>query len=186
MATKLTTSQKSIIDNLKKEFLSMNATTEFSKGLIDIQSIMDNVSSADKYDQESKCRIQARKKVLEQQVLLDAEKLRADVEALGLVLIVKEDLHLFKVKSPNCEKGMEVKYKFTHVIEDTNPYNGMFREIPEKFGVRCDTFGYNGYVEWSYYDFNRTRTIEELIEDGSIAKCLREVYAKHYESLKTK
>lgn len=178
MEKKLTSSQKSIIDNLKKEFLSMNAVQGFKSGIIDVQGIMQNQEKSDAFNREIDLIIESNKQLMKERIHSDLQKLEGDIKRLGLK-INKTNIHSggIIIESPNTNYTMMIFYSFGNNIKKKNPYKkDEFRHIPCDIHLSVD-------AKFSLGDlrgyFTKEITIEELASSDEFTNKLKSLYDYH-------
>ena len=91
--TKLTENQNKIINELKKEFEQINATIKppISSGLINVAGIKNDIILKDKFIAECKAENTEYARMVDKKVREDAEKLRGDLNELGLDVSYRND-----------------------------------------------------------------------------------------------
>lgn len=121
---KLTAEQQAAVDNLKNEFNKLNATSTVSGGLIGISEIMDTEKSRRQRLNEIKLIQQSHDQARQAQIEQDIEKLRPEIEALGLKVekYYSEYIKIFDPNGSNSYNWILIKYRYKYKSAYYNEY----------------------------------------------------------------
>tara|TARA_R110000782_G_scaffold21110_4_gene56914 strand:- start:4075 stop:4605 length:531 start_codon:yes stop_codon:yes gene_type:complete len=171
----LTTNQTEIINQLKKEFLAINDTEKFSSnGLINVAELKKEINAKNQFLAECEAEKNAYSRKVSKQVKVDAEKLRADLNELGLDVKYKDDgycCHSFSI----IQKGGIVELMYISYNDNT-----YIERYHEKLTKRI----YVGFrLRFSYGDSSFSEihadSIELLVQQDKFKEQLK----AHYEDI---
>ena len=171
--TKLTENQNKIINELKKEFEQINATIKppISSGLINVAGIKNDIILKDKFIAECNAENTAYARMVDKKVREDAEKLRGDLNELGLDVSYRNDglcTSIFSiVKKGDFDALIKIDYERNTYLEKSFLYCNMY--INKTYLIN---FKYGGN-SWECFT---CKTIEELVAYEQFQKRLRNVY----------
>lgn len=124
MSKQLTENQKQIIESLKKEFLLINENAvPKSKGLINVSQVKDELIQEEKFIAECRARKDAYKRLVHKTLVADIEKIRGDLQELGLDIYIEGNgkycVDYFKIieKETNKKLSLYIRYENTHSQE---------------------------------------------------------------------
>jgi len=173
---KLSESQQQIIDQLVKEFEKINIKPISTGGLINIGQVKENVRAKEVFIKECKLEQDTFKRIVSKQVVADAEKLRADLNELGLDVNYRNDG--FCISSFDIIKlGDPLKTSLEYINYDT-----LTHVIKEKFGAEFHiplTYKVGHKFGYSYHGIEYFHTIEALVHSVGFRTKLE----RYYESL---
>jgi hypothetical protein len=177
MAKNLTTEQKSILKNLEKEFESINnLNANISGTLINVAEIKQFVSDKDKFNKECEAQNLAYNRKVHQAIVADAERLRPDLNALGLDVDYRNDgycgssFSIIKFGDENKRSLLRFDY-VNHQYQEVKRFD-VINRLYKTYKIRVDLSV--TMVSW-YSDFH---TLEEMTNDEKFKKRIIEIYEK--------
>jgi hypothetical protein len=166
----MTREQKQIIEQLKSEFQLLNQKNEGSAGIISIAELVgrqDNLINRDKeIDMMQKAHDDARNL----QILNDIEKLRPEIESLGL--LIKPIYKGILIFVPNTSYNtIEIKYEYTRLEKFYNEFYEYtcYKEVQSRPRLTKDT-------DAKYYGNPSFDTIEEFVKYDKFRERLGSLY----------
>jgi hypothetical protein len=174
MAKPLTENQKAIISQLKKEFEKINDTIQpTSSGLINVAEIKEHIILKKQFIAECVAQNNVNKRLIDKQVRADAEKLRNDLNELGLDVDYKNDgtcawcFMIIKKDDPKKVSLMKISYHNSHYKQidkfDTTQYIDLGIKLIYHYGNAS-------FMNIEY------RTIEEMVKDPKFIQKLKVNY----------
>jgi len=170
---KLTVSQQGIINQLVAEFEKINIKPVSTGGLIDVTRVMSNVRGKELFIKECKLEQATASRILDKLVRSDAEKLRADLNILGLDVFCNNEgycissFNIIKLGDNNKVSLEYIPYSTKTHVEKTRL--GETFEIPKSFKVGLKS----GH---SYHGFEYYNNIEEVVKTEGFRNKLERIY----------
>ena len=119
----MTREQKQIIEQLKHEFELLNSKKENKKGIIGIADLVDRQNKLIDRDNEIDMMQKAHDDARNLQIMNDIEKLRPEIESLGLVIKpMYQGIEILLSNASSCMDGVEIKYEYTRLEKIYNEY----------------------------------------------------------------
>lgn len=179
---KLTVNQKEIIKQLVIAFEKINETpVPKTNGLIDIARIKETITLRDKFISECKVENDIYARIVDKQVKADAEKLRSDLNELGLDVWYKNNglcTHFFNIIKLGDKVETDRLLEGIYYKEDTAIIKQGFDQvitINKTFKISCA--GGHSYSGVIYF-----KTIEELVKNGEFKKRLEGYYESYLKN----
>jgi len=178
----LSEDQNIILNQLVNEFKKINDTPlPKTNGLINIGQIKENIIARDKFIAECTAEELVYTRLVDKQVRKDAEKLRADLNELGLDVWYRTDGYCTKYFAIIKKGEVDEANSLETIGYDVNTYIdreklGKTIRVSKSFKVRCKGNGQN-YNNTSYFD-----TIEDLTKYTVFQKRLETYYEKLMKS----
>jgi hypothetical protein len=158
----LTQSQELLIKNITDEFTRINTPIKSGGALINVNSIINNIKAEENAQKEHEANVLVWVKVQEAEIDKVILLLKEDLDLLGLTVF----------KRTNNQGG-----KF---IEIKNGGSGRLVIHASHVGSKMNDYGYKQFthIELSFYEnhIHRAKSIEELIENSDLQKCIEELY----------
>lgn len=168
----MTREQKQIIEQLKHEFELLNSKKENKKGIIGIADLVDRQNKLIDRDNEIDMMQKAHDDARNLQIMNDIEKLRPEIESLGLV--IKPMYKGIEICTPNASSSsniIEIMYKYTRLDKLYNEYYeyNFYKEFQSHPKL---TFS----REAEYYGNPKFDTIEEFVKYDKFREKLSVLY----------
>ena len=170
----MTREQKQIIEQLKSEFQLLNQKNEGEAGIISIAELVgrqDNLINRDKeIDMMQKAHDDARNL----QILNDIEKLRPEIESLGLGIKPRyQGIEIFVPNASSCMDRVEIQYEYTKREKFYNEFYDYdaYKEVMSRPRLTKD-------IEAKYYGNPKFNTIEEFVKYDKFRETLGSLYRR--------
>lgn len=172
----LTKEQKGIIDALKKEFLKINENaTPVTSGLINVAQIKADIIEKEKFIAECKAENTAFERKKHHVVVADAERLRGDLNQLGLDVRYRNDgtcvssFSIIKLGDTSKDSLFYISYDNSQYIERTK--GDTKATVYTSFKPGCNLSGYSGSGNRTHFE-----NIEALVSSKGFTDKLKRMY----------
>lgn len=166
----MTREQKQIIEQLKSEFQLLNQKKEGKAGIISIAELVGRQDNLINRDKEIKMIQKAHDDARRLQILNDIEKLRPEIESLGL--LIKTIYKGILISTPNNSYNtIEIKYEYTRLEEFHNEFYDYtcYKEVESQPRLTKDN-------DAKYYGNPQFNTIEEFVKYDKFRERLGSLY----------
>lgn len=171
----MTREQKQIIEQLKNEFQLLNQKKEGKAGIISIAELVSRQDNLINRDKEIKMIQKAHDDARRLQIISDMEKLRPEIEALGLVIqSMHKGISICLPKATGSYDFVEIQYeyslsrKYFNEFYDYDHYKEVFSH--PILSKDCDA---------KYYGNPKFETIEDFVKHDKFREKLAELYRRN-------
>lgn len=166
----MTREQKQIIEQLKQEFQLLNQKKEGSAGIISIAELVGRQDNLINRDKEIDMMQKAHDKARSLQILNDIEKLRPEIESIGLLIkSIHKGILIFV--PDNSYNTIEIKYEYTRLEKFHNEFYDYtyYKEVLSRPKLTRDT-------DANYCGNPKFDTIEEFVKYDKFRERLASLY----------
>ena len=170
----MTREQKQIIEQLKQEFQLLNQKKEGSAGIIGIAELVGRQDNLINRDKEIKMMQKSHDDARNLQIMNDIEKLRPEIEALGLVIKpMYKGIEILVPNASSCMDGVQIKYEYTRLEKFHNEFYDYtcYKEVQSRPKLTKDT-------DANYYGNPSFDTIEEFVKYHKFREALGSLYRR--------
>ena len=170
----MTREQKQIIEQLKQEFQLLNQKNERSPGIISIAELVDRQDNLINRDKEIQLMQNAHDDARNLQIMQDIEKLRPEVEALGLLIKpMYKGIEILVPNASSCLGIIEIQYGYTRLEKISNEFYdyNCYKEVESRPRLTFNR-------EAQYYGNPSFDTIEDFVKYDKFRKELSVLYRR--------
>lgn len=170
----MTREQKQIIEQLKSEFQLLNQKKEGKAGIISIAELVGRQDNLINRNKEIELMQKVHDEARKLQILNDIEKLRPEIEALGLVIQpMYKGISICLPKAKGSYDFVEIQYEYTLNTKYFNEYYDYnhYKEVFSHPKLTKDT-------DSEYFGNPKFETIEDFVKYDKFREKLAELYRR--------